>query len=37
MLGIDPASATPEALTAIMKSEVALWGPIIKTANIRGE
>jgi tripartite-type tricarboxylate transporter receptor subunit TctC len=37
VLGIEPASATQDELTAIMKSEIALWGPIIKAANIRGE
>jgi tripartite-type tricarboxylate transporter receptor subunit TctC len=37
VLGIEAASMTPEQLTATMKSEVALWGPVIKAANIRGE
>jgi tripartite-type tricarboxylate transporter receptor subunit TctC len=37
VLGVDAASATPAELTAIMKSEVALWGPIVKAANIKGE
>jgi tripartite-type tricarboxylate transporter receptor subunit TctC len=37
VLGVDAASATPGELTAIMKSEVALWGPIVKAANIKGE
>jgi tripartite-type tricarboxylate transporter receptor subunit TctC len=37
VLGVDAASATPRELTAIMKSEVTLWGPIVKAANIKGE
>jgi len=37
VLGVDAASSTPAELTAIMKSEVALWGPIIKAANIKIE
>jgi hypothetical protein len=37
VLGVDAASATPEQLTAIMKAEVELWGPIVKAANIKGE
>jgi tripartite-type tricarboxylate transporter receptor subunit TctC len=37
VLGIDAASATPEELTGIMKAEIALWGPIVKAANIKGE
>ena len=37
VLGVDAASATPDELTAIMKSEIELWAPIIKAANIRGE
>jgi tripartite-type tricarboxylate transporter receptor subunit TctC len=37
VLGVDAASATPEQLTAIMRSEIELWGPIVKTANIKGE
>ena len=37
VLGIEAASATPEQLTATMKSEVELWSPLIRAANIRGE
>jgi tripartite-type tricarboxylate transporter receptor subunit TctC len=36
-LGVEPASATPDELTAIMKDEIKLWEPVIKAANIRGE
>ena len=36
-LGVETASATPDQLTAIMKAEIALWDPIIKAANIKGE
>jgi tripartite-type tricarboxylate transporter receptor subunit TctC len=36
-LGIEPASATPAELTAIMQSEIKLWTPVIKAANIKGE
>ncbi len=36
-LGIEAASATADEMTAMMKHEVALWGPVIKAANIRGE
>jgi len=33
--GADPASTTPEAFAAYMRSEVAKWSKVIKTANIR--
>ena len=36
-LGITVASSSPEALGARVRSEFALWGPIIKSANIKGE
>jgi tripartite-type tricarboxylate transporter receptor subunit TctC len=36
-LGVTVASSTPEQLAARMREEAELWGPIIKTANIRGE
>jgi len=36
-LGVAVASSSPAQLFARMKAEVALWGPIIKAANIRGE
>jgi tripartite-type tricarboxylate transporter receptor subunit TctC len=37
VLGIETASATPEEMMAIMQSEVTLWTPIIKAANIKGD
>ncbi len=37
VLGVEAASATPDQLTAIMRAEVELWGPIVKAANIKGE
>jgi tripartite-type tricarboxylate transporter receptor subunit TctC len=36
-LGITVASSSPEALGARVRSEFELWGPIIKSANIKGE
>jgi tripartite-type tricarboxylate transporter receptor subunit TctC len=36
-LGVTVASSTSEELAARMKAEAELWGPIIKTANIKGE
>jgi tripartite-type tricarboxylate transporter receptor subunit TctC len=36
-LGVAVASSSPAQLFARMKAEAALWGPIIKAANIRGE
>jgi tripartite-type tricarboxylate transporter receptor subunit TctC len=36
-LGITVASSSPAQLLARMKAEAALWGPIIKAANIKGE
>jgi tripartite-type tricarboxylate transporter receptor subunit TctC len=36
-LGVEAASSTPLQLTAIMNAEIALWGPIIKSAGIKGE
>jgi tripartite-type tricarboxylate transporter receptor subunit TctC len=36
-LGIEAAGATADEMTAMMNHEVALWGPVIKAANIRGE
>jgi tripartite-type tricarboxylate transporter receptor subunit TctC len=30
-------SSTPQELAALLKSDMALWGPIIKAAGIRGE
>lgn len=37
VLGVEAASATPDQVTAIMRAEVELWGPIVKAANIKGE
>jgi tripartite-type tricarboxylate transporter receptor subunit TctC len=37
VLGIEATSATPEQLTATMRREIELWGPIVKAANIKGE
>ena len=37
VLGIEAASATPDQMAALMKNEIALWTPIIKAANIKGE
>ncbi|MBV9955416.1 MAG: tripartite tricarboxylate transporter substrate binding protein [Pseudolabrys sp.] len=36
-LGVEAASSTPQELSKIMRDEVALWTPIIKVANIKGE
>jgi tripartite-type tricarboxylate transporter receptor subunit TctC len=36
-LGVAVASSSSAQMSARMKAEVALWGPIIKAANIRGE
>lgn len=36
-LGIEAAGSTPEQLAADAKSETELWGPVIKTAGIKGE
>jgi tripartite-type tricarboxylate transporter receptor subunit TctC len=37
VLGIEAASATADQMAALMKSEIALWTPIIQAANIKGE
>ena len=37
VLGIEAASATADQMAVLMKSEIALWTPIIKAANIKGE
>jgi tripartite-type tricarboxylate transporter receptor subunit TctC len=37
VLGIEAASATADQMAALMKNEIALWTPIIKAANIKGE
>jgi tripartite-type tricarboxylate transporter receptor subunit TctC len=36
-LGVAVASSSPAQMGARLKAEAALWGPIIKAANIRGE
>jgi tripartite-type tricarboxylate transporter receptor subunit TctC len=36
-LGVAVASSSPAQLGARMKADAALWGPIIKAANIKGE
>jgi tripartite-type tricarboxylate transporter receptor subunit TctC len=33
----DPADGSPTALSALQKSEIAKWWPIVKAANIKGE
>jgi len=37
VLGVEAASATADQMAALMKNEIALWTPIIKAANIKGE
>ena len=37
VLGVEAASATPDQLAAIMRSEHELWAPVIKAQNIKGE
>jgi tripartite-type tricarboxylate transporter receptor subunit TctC len=37
LLGVLPQGSTPAELTAMNVSEAALWGPIIKEANIKVE
>jgi tripartite-type tricarboxylate transporter receptor subunit TctC len=36
-LGLAVASSTPTELAARAQADTALWGPVIKAANIRGE
>jgi len=36
-LGIEPSPTTPEAFAAFVKSQDALWGSVIRTANIKLE
>ena len=35
--GAEQAPTTPEAFTALVKNEIAKWGKVIKTANIKPE
>jgi tripartite-type tricarboxylate transporter receptor subunit TctC len=36
-LGIDVRSSTPDELGARVRSEIELWGPVIKAAGIKAE
>lgn len=36
-LGIEATSSTPQVLAAKAQAETALWGPVIKAANIRAD
>ena len=36
-VGMDPASATPEAFTDFIKAEIAKWARVVKTAGIRAD
>ena len=33
----DPADGSPTALSALQKSEIAKWWPVVKAADIKGE
>jgi tripartite-type tricarboxylate transporter receptor subunit TctC len=35
--GVEPRSSMPEALDALLKSEVARWGRVIKESGVRLE
>ena len=37
LLGVLPQGSTPQELTAMNVADAALWGPIIKEANIKVE
>jgi tripartite-type tricarboxylate transporter receptor subunit TctC len=37
VLGVEAASATPDKLAGIMRSEFDLWAPVVKAQNIKGE
>jgi tripartite-type tricarboxylate transporter receptor subunit TctC len=36
-MGAEPQSGTPDDLRNLLKNEIAMWGKIIKDANIRLE
>ena len=36
-LGVVAESSTPEQLAATMQAEIKLWGPVIKSANIKAD
>jgi tripartite-type tricarboxylate transporter receptor subunit TctC len=36
-IGVEVVGSTPEQMAAQMRAETELWGPIIKTAGIKGE
>jgi tripartite-type tricarboxylate transporter receptor subunit TctC len=33
--GMEPVGSTPQVLTALVRSEIARWGKVIKEAGIR--
>jgi tripartite-type tricarboxylate transporter receptor subunit TctC len=37
VLGVEAASATPDKLAGIMRSEYELWAPVVKAQGIKGE
>jgi tripartite-type tricarboxylate transporter receptor subunit TctC len=36
-IGVAVAGSTPDELARLLRSEIELWGPVIKAANIKGE
>jgi len=36
-LGVSVGASSPKELTALLRSDISLWGPLIKAANIKGE
>jgi tripartite-type tricarboxylate transporter receptor subunit TctC len=36
-LGVSVGASSPKELAALLRSDIELWGPLIKAANIRGE
>jgi tripartite-type tricarboxylate transporter receptor subunit TctC len=36
-LGVSVGASSPKELAALLRSDIALWGPLIKAANIKGE